>query len=270
MCDSNTDDIYRYATECPIRDYTVVSLGVDWRVKAYVKDSASQEFCDPVYIRVGDIPRIQGLVYSLHLCQAEDGAGCLQILSCEAVEAKEGAYLLVPYHKGEEMPYPFAATDGMWLQKNWNPAWRSLWLGEEVRLRACGGDTFHRVQRILAPRSMKYTEKSRVSTFLCAGHRRWVKSAGAEQPIVEVEPPRMVRLVLSGVRGEASGAPCVISLACTLGRRYRRDYRNCLFYTIEVRGRRISEEALKEYPRAESYASMAASYCEGLLLTPTN
>ena len=58
MCDSNTDDIYRYATECPIRDYTVVSLGVDWRVKAYVKDSASQEFCDPVYIRVGDIPRI--------------------------------------------------------------------------------------------------------------------------------------------------------------------------------------------------------------------
>ena len=262
MCDSDTDDIYRYASDCPIRDYTVVSLGVDWRVKAYVKDSASQDFCRPIYIRVGDIPRILTQVYSLHLYQVEGGTGSLPILSCEEMVASDGAYLLTPYHKGEEMPYPFAATDGMWLGKDWNPARRSLWLGEDVRLRACGDDTFHRVQRILAPRSMQYTEKSRICSFLCAGHRRWVKSAGAEQPIVEVEPPRMVRLVLSGVRWKESGAPCVISLACTLGRRYRHDYRNCLFYTIEVRGRRISEEALKEYPRAVSYASMAASYCK--------
>lgn len=259
--DIYTDEIAE-ASDRPIQDYAVVTLGIDWMVKAYVKDSACQEFCTPVYIRVGDIPRILTQVYSLHLCQAEGGTGSLPILSCETVAAKEGAYLLMPYHKGEEMSYPMAATDGMWLEKGWNPARRSLWLGEDVRLRACGDDTFHRVQRILAPRSMKYTEKSRICSFLCAGHRRWVKSAGEEQPIVVVEAPRMMRLVLSGVRWKDTEPPCAISLACTLGRRYRRDYGNCLYYAIEVRGRRISDEELKAYPRAESYASMAASYCE--------
>ena len=55
--DINTDE-FADASDMPIQDYTVVTLGVDWRVKAYVKANASQEFSDPVYIRVGDIPKL--------------------------------------------------------------------------------------------------------------------------------------------------------------------------------------------------------------------
>jgi len=176
------------------------------------------------------------------------------------VKPETGAYLLEGLSQGGATPHPEAATMGEWLRKDWNPAWRSLWLGEDVRLREPGADVFHRVQRILAPRSMEY-RKSRLSTYLSAGFRRWVKSEAGEEPVVQVEAPRMIRLVLSGVRWKESEPPCAISIACTFGR-YNGGGRNHVAFSLEVRGQRISEEKVILYPESVRYSSIVDSYCE--------
>lgn len=246
--------------ENPIQDYTVITLGEDWMVQACVKENPNQDNYQGLWIRLGDIPQMLTRVYSLWLCQAEGGMGSVRIHSCEEVKPEAGAYLLEGVSACVAAPHPEAATMGEWLKKAWNPAWRSLWLGEDVRLRAPGADVFHRAQRILAPRSMEY-RKSRLSTYLSAGFRRWVKSEAGDEPVVQVEAPRMIRLVLSGVRWKESEPPCAISIALT-SCRYNGGGRNHALFSLEVRGQRISETKVMLYPETVRYSSIADSYCE--------
>lgn len=246
--------------ENPIQDYTVITLGEDWMVQACVKEYPRQDNYQGLWIRLGDIPQMLTRVYSLWLCQAEGGMGDVRILSCEAVKPEAGAYLLAGLSQGDAAPHPEAAAMGEWLKKDWNPAWRSLWLGEDVRLREPGAEVFHRAQRILAPRSMEYRQ-SRLSTYLSAGYRRWVKSEAGDEPVVQLEAPRMIRLVLSGVRWKESEPPCAISIARTYCR-YNGGGRDHAAFSLEVRGQRISEENVILYPQTESYSSIADSYCE--------
>ena len=256
-----TDDIYMDDFNDPVSACSVITLGVDWMVRGYVKENRLQDNLMGSWIRVGDIPELLTQVYSLRLCPATEDADSIDILSCEAVEVMEGAYLLAPLPMEGESPFAAAATEGVWLQKGWNPAWRSLWLGVEVCLRANEDDAFHRVQEIAAPCGMAYSKESRICSYRCAGYRRWVKPAGEEQPVVQVESPRMMRLVLSGWRWKESSPPCAIRLARTFSQFNAWGVDHSAF-AVDVYGRCISEAESLQYPPVERYSSMAASYCE--------
>lgn len=258
-----TLDIDKDVYKDPECDYAVINLGVDWMVRAYVKESRYQDNLQGSWIRVGDIPAILTQVYSLSLYPAVGDAHALDILSCEEVAGGDGAYLLAPLPAEGEAPFAAAATEGEWLNPGWNPACRSLWLGDDVHLRVVGNEAFHSVKEIVAPRGMAYRKKSRICSYLSAGHRRWVRSAGQEQPVVQVEAPRMMRLVLAGYRWEEFEPPCAIRLACTFSRFNVRKTNQCII-SLDVYGRRISEEEAFQFPMAECYNGIAASYCENM------
>ena len=258
-----TLDIDIDAFDDPECDYAVINLGVDWMVRAYVKESRYQDNLQGSWIRVGDIPAILTQVYSLRLCPGVGGADAEDILSCEEVAGGEGAYLLAPLPAEGEAPFAAAATEGEWLKPGWNPACRSLWLGDDVHLRVVGNEAFHSVKEIVAPCGMVYRKESRICSYLSAGHRRWVRPAGQEQPVVQVEAPRMMRLVLSGYRWEEFAPPCVIRLAHTFSM-FNVRKTNQYSFSLDVYGRRISGEKAFQFPRAECYADIAASYCENM------
>lgn len=230
----------------------VITLGEDWLVEAYVKEHRLQDNLRPVYVRVGDLPWMLRQ-YDIDLCNTR-GVG-MSVLSCEEVQPESGAYLMEDVATCQGGDYLQASSVGIW-RDSLVPGTLSTWLGEDVSIRIPGSGHFRSVQELDSAASKESQETRRVA-YRCAGNRYW----DVETLIEGLEPPRMVRLVISVVESvseekDNTEHPCALELALQF-RRFSMPGECKIAYTLTVLGKLLSENDSR--CKAEILGGMAYS-----------